>query len=70
MPIKDKKEIIRDFLESHFGNDDNISFYFMKKVKNSSTNESIIPYKTRKHVDLAKINELEKLFRKKLEKLI
>lgn len=65
MPIKDKKEIISDLLESHFGKDDKISFYFMKKGKDVSNNEAIIPYKTRKDVDLVKINELEKALQKK-----
>ena len=65
MTVKDKKEIISEILESLFGKEDNISFYFMKKVKNSSKNEAIIPYKTRKQVDLVKINELEKTLQKK-----
>jgi hypothetical protein len=65
MPIKDKKEIISDLLESLFGKDDKISFYFIKKGKDVSNNEAIIPYKTRKLVDLVKINELEKNLQKK-----
>jgi hypothetical protein len=43
MTVKDKKEIISKILESLFGKEDNISFYFMKKVKNSSKNEAVIP---------------------------
>lgn len=65
MSIKDKKEIISTLLESLFGKDDKISFYFIKKGKDVSKNESIIPYKTRKNVELAKINELEKTLQKK-----
>jgi hypothetical protein len=37
----------------------------MKKVKNSSKNEAIIPYKTRKHIDLTNINQLEKTLQRK-----
>ena len=40
-------------------------FYFLKKEKDDSKNETIIPYKTRKDVDLVKINELEKTLQKK-----
>ena len=65
MTVKEKKEIISEILESLFGKEDNISFYFMKKVKNSSKNEAVIPYKTRKNVDLLKIYELEKTLQKK-----
>jgi len=64
MSVKDKKEIISEILEGLFRKEENISFYFMKKVKNSSKNEAIIPYKTRKDVDLVKINQLEKTLQK------
>ena len=63
--VKDKKEIIVELLESLFDKEEKISFYFMKKGKDDSKNEAIIPYKTRKHVDLVKINELEKTLQKK-----
>ena len=54
MSAKDKKEIISEILESLFGKDDKISFYFMKKGKNTSKDEAIIPFKTRKKVDAKK----------------
>lgn len=60
MSLKDKKVIISEFLESLFGKGDKISFYFMKKGKNYSKNEVIIPYKTRKDVVPTLIRELEK----------
>lgn len=65
MSVKDKKEIIRELLESLFGKEDKISFYFTKKRKNVSKNEAIIPYKTRKKVDQQKIRKAEVLLRKK-----
>jgi hypothetical protein len=65
MSLKDKTEVISELLKSLFGKDDKISFYFMKKGKNASSNEAIIPYKTRKKVDPKKINEIEALLQKK-----
>lgn len=65
MTVKDKKEIISEILENLFRKEDNISFYFMKKVNNSSKYQAIIPYKTRKHVDILRINKLEKTLQKK-----
>jgi len=63
--LKDKKEIIIKVLESLFGKEHNISFYFMKKGRNSLKYESIIPYKTRKDVDPATISELQKTLQNK-----
>ena len=65
MSAKDKKEIINEILESLFGKDDKISFYFMKKGKNTSKDEAIIPFKTRKKVDAKKIKEIEVLLQGK-----
>ena len=55
MSVKEKKEIISEFLVSLFGKEDKISFYLMKKGKNASENEAIIPYKTRKKISPQKI---------------
>ena len=41
MSLKDQKEIFIQLLESLFGKDDKISFYFLKKEKVPSKNESI-----------------------------
>jgi hypothetical protein len=65
MSVKDKKEIIGELLESLFGKDDKISFYFIKKGKSTSKDEAIIPFKTRKKVDAKKIKEIEFLLKKK-----
>ncbi|HXH76106.1 MAG TPA: transglycosylase SLT domain-containing protein [Bacteriovoracaceae bacterium] len=65
MSLKDKKEIIREILESFFGKEHNISFYFMKKGQGSSKYETFIPYKTRKDVDPTTISELQKTLQKK-----
>lgn len=65
MSVKDKRGIISELLESLFGKGDKISFYFIKKGKNSTENEVIIPYKTRKDIDLDLIKELEKKLQKK-----
>ncbi len=65
MSLKDQKEIIIQLLKSLFGKDDKISFYFLKKEKVPSKNESIIPFKTRRKVDPTKIKEIETLLRDK-----
>ncbi len=65
MSLKDQKIIITELLENLFGKEDKISFYFMKRGKKSSTIESIIPYKTRRRVDVKAISELEKMLQKK-----
>jgi hypothetical protein len=65
MSIKDKKELISKILENLFGKDDKISFYFLKKEKVSTENESIIPYKTRKKIDPNKLKEIELLLKNK-----
>lgn len=65
MSVKDKKDVISKFLESLFGKEDKISFYFLKKGKNASKNEAIIPYKTRKKIDPQKMSEIEALLQKK-----
>ncbi|HXH75191.1 MAG TPA: transglycosylase SLT domain-containing protein [Bacteriovoracaceae bacterium] len=65
MSVKDKKEIISELLESLFGKEDKISFYFIKKGTNVSDNEAIIPYKTRKKISPQKIKETEVLLQKK-----
>lgn len=65
MSEKDKKEIISEILESLFGKDDKISFYFIKKQKTAAKDESIIPFKTRRKVDPKKIKETEFLLQKK-----
>jgi hypothetical protein len=51
MSLKDQKDIIITFLENIFGKGDKISFYFLKKEKVPSNNETIIPFKTRKRLD-------------------
>jgi len=65
MSLKDQKEIIIQLLKSLFGKDDKISFYFLKKEKVPSKNESIIPFKTRRKVDPRRIKEIETLLRNK-----
>ncbi len=69
MSVKDKKEIIGELLESLFGKEDKISFYFMKKGKDVSNNEAIIPYKTRRKVDPEKIKDIEVLLQEKTEEI-
>jgi hypothetical protein len=64
MSLKDQKEIISEILESLFGKEDKISFYFMKKDKSSSKTEAIISYKTRKKIDYEKMKETELLLQK------
>jgi len=65
MSLKDHKDIIINFLENLFGKDDKISFYFLKKEKVPSKNESIIPFKTRRKVDSKKIKEIENLLKER-----
>ncbi len=65
MSLKDHKDIIITFLENLFGKDDKISFYFLKKEKVPSKNESIIPFKTRRKVDSKKIKEIENLLKER-----
>jgi hypothetical protein len=63
MSVKDEKELISNILESLFGKEDKISFYFLKK-KNNSKDEEIIPYKTHKKGDLKKIKEIEEILQR------
>jgi hypothetical protein len=63
--LKDKKEIIIKVLENLFGKEHNITFYFLKKGRNLSDYETIIPYKTRKDVDPNIIRKLQKTLQKK-----
>jgi hypothetical protein len=65
MSLKDQKDIIITFLENLFGKDDKISFYFLKKEKVPSKNESIIPFKTRRKVDSKNIKEIENLLKER-----
>ena len=65
MSVKDKKEIIIKLLESLFGRDDKISFYFFKKGNVATKDEAIIPFKTRKNVDPKKIQKIEVILRDK-----
>lgn len=65
MSVKDKKEIISKLLESLFGKDDKISFYFLKKEKIATKDEATIPYKTRRKIDPKKIQEIEVILRNK-----
>jgi hypothetical protein len=64
MSIKDQKSIITQLLKSLFNQDDNISFYFLKKEKVRTEDEAIIPFKTRKKLDPKKIKEIEVLLQK------
>jgi Transglycosylase SLT domain len=65
MSVKNQKDIIIALLESLFGKDDRISFYFLKKEKVSSKYESIIPFKTRRKINPKKIKDIEILLQKK-----
>lgn len=65
MSIKDQKDILISLLESLFGKGDKICFFFLKKGKVLSKDESIIPFKTRRKVDQKKIIEIENLLKKK-----
>ena len=64
MSVKNQKDIIIALLQSLFTKDDRISFYFLKKGKVPSKNETIIPFKTRKKLDPQKIKDTETLLQK------
>lgn len=66
MTLKSKKQVINEILETFFGRDDKISFYFLKKRKRLSKDEVIIPFKTRKKVNQKKISDIESLIRDKI----
>ena len=59
MSIKNNKEAIKEELSKKFNNQDNISFFFIKKQKHANESETIIPFKTRKTIDRDIISELE-----------
>ena len=64
MSLKDQKDILISILESLFGKEEKITFYFLKKEKVPSKSESIIPFKTRRKVDQKRIEEIENLLKK------
>jgi hypothetical protein len=65
MSLKNKREAIKEILESLFERDDKISFFFLKKGKSLSEDVAIIPYKTRKKIDEKKIKDSEAVLREK-----